>query len=65
MRYRVTNTTRNTLLATDVRLANTFRARFLGLMGVSSMPMGEGLRIEPCTSVHTFFMKISIDLVFL
>ena len=65
MRYRVTNTTRNTLLATNVRLANTFRTRFMGLMGVWPLPMGEGLHIEPCTSVHTFFMKMPIDLVFL
>jgi uncharacterized membrane protein (UPF0127 family) len=65
MRYRVMNTTRNTLLGTDVRVANTFGARFKGLMGVTSLPMGEGLHLLPCTSVHTFFMKISIDVLFL
>lgn len=65
MRYRVMNLTRNTLLGTDVRVANTFGARFKGLMGVRSLPMGEGLHIVPCTSVHTLFMKIAIDVLFL
>ncbi len=65
MRYRVMNVTRNTLLATDVRLANTFGSRLKGLMGVRALPMGSGLHIVPCTSVHTFFMKIPIDVLFL
>jgi len=65
MRYRVMNVTRNTLLGTDVRVASTFSTRFMGLMGVTRLPMGEGLHIVPCTSVHTFFMKIVIDVLFL
>lgn len=65
MRYRVMNLTRNTLLAAHVRVANTFRTRFVGLMGTRALPMGEGLYLVPCSSVHTFFMKIAIDVVFL
>lgn len=65
MRYRVMNVTRNTLLGTDVRVASTFSTRLKGLMGVERLPMGEGLHIVPCTSVHTFFMKIPIDVLFL
>ncbi len=65
MRYRVMNVTRNSLLGDDVRSAATFRARFKGLMGVTGLPMGQGLHLEPCTSVHTFFMKIAIDVLFL
>ena len=30
-----------------------------------SLPPGEGLWIVPCESVHTFFMKFPIDLVYL
>ena len=65
MRYRVTNTTRNSRLAEDAGAADTFWARFKGLMGQTSLPLGHGLLIEPCNSVHTFFMKIDIDVVFL
>lgn len=64
-RYRVTNQTRNTLLAERAGRADTFGARFKGLMGVANLPLGEGLHIEPCTSIHSFFMKIAIDAVFL
>jgi uncharacterized membrane protein (UPF0127 family) len=65
MRYRVTNLTRNTLLADRACKADTFYRRFKGLMGVTNFPLGEGLLIEPCTSIHTFFMRVPIDVLFL
>lgn len=65
MRYRVTNLTRNTLLADRAARAETFMSRFKGLMGVTELPLGDGLHIEPCTSIHTFFMRIPIDALFL
>lgn len=65
MRYRVTNLNRNTLLAAHAARADSFVSRFKGLMGVEKLPAGEGLHITPCNSVHTFFMKIPIDVVFL
>ncbi|HEY1086862.1 MAG TPA: DUF192 domain-containing protein [Archangium sp.] len=65
MRYRVKNLTRNTPLADDAGRADTFGARFKGLMGVKELPLGQGLHIAPCNSIHTFFMKIPIDAVFL
>lgn len=65
MRYRVRNLTRNTLLADQAARADSFMTRFKGLMGVKDLPMGQGLHIEPCNSIHTFFMKIPIDALFL
>lgn len=65
MRYRVTNVTRNKLLADRAEKAQTFLSRFKGLMGQPELPMGHALHIEPCNSIHTFFMKIPIDAVFL
>ena len=38
--------------------------RFRGLMGRSELPMGEGILLRPCGSVHTFFMRFPIDVVF-
>jgi len=34
-------------------------------MGQPPPPGGEGLLIQPCTSIHMFFMKFSLDIVFL
>lgn len=65
MRYRVTNLTRNTLLADRASRADTFARRFKGLMGVTALAVGDGLHLEPCTGVHTFFMRIPVDAVFL
>jgi uncharacterized membrane protein (UPF0127 family) len=65
MRYRVMNLTRNTLLADEAQRAESFMERFRGLMGVTDLPVGHGLHIAPCTSIHTFFMKIPIDALFL
>ena len=36
-----------------------------GLLGRDGLPQGEGLLIKPCGSVHTFFMRFPIDVVFL
>ncbi len=65
MRYRVTNSTRNTLLADGAARADSFLTRFKGLLGVAHLAPGDGLHITPCNSVHTFFMKIPIDVLFL
>ncbi|MCL6560172.1 MAG: DUF192 domain-containing protein [Firmicutes bacterium] len=35
-----------------------------GLIGRHGLSHGEGLLIEPCNSIHTFFMRFPIDAVF-
>ncbi len=47
------------------RLAGTFVSRFRGLLGKSGLASGEGLLIRPAGSIHTFFMRFAIDVVFL
>jgi uncharacterized protein len=39
--------------------------RFRGLLGRKSLAPGRGLLIQPCKSVHTFFMQFPIDVVYL
>jgi uncharacterized membrane protein (UPF0127 family) len=46
-------------------VANTMLPRMRGLLGRRSLPAGEGLLIRPAPSVHTFFMRFPIDVVFL
>lgn len=64
-RYRVWNVDRNAAIANRVRLATTSAERRQGLLGVSKLDPGEGLWINPCEAVHTFGMKMPIDIVFL
>ncbi|MGC9224468.1 MAG: DUF192 domain-containing protein [Terracidiphilus sp.] len=61
----VLNLTRGTLLATRLVKAHTGAARRKGLLGRESLLPGQGLWIAPCESVHTFFMRFPIDLVYL
>ena len=39
--------------------------RFWGLMGRKGLPPGYGMLIVPCRSVHTWFMRFPIDVVYL
>ena len=36
-----------------------------GLLGRSSLGPGEGILLEPASSIHMFFMRFAIDAVFL
>lgn len=47
------------------RVATSFASRFRGLMGLAQLPPGSGLLLPRTSSVHTHFMRFSIDVVFL
>jgi uncharacterized membrane protein (UPF0127 family) len=64
-RLRVLNQTRNTLLAACMEVADSSAKRNKGLLGRESLASGEGLWIRPCESVHTFWMRFPIDLVYI
>lgn len=64
MTLRVINVTRGTVLARKAKPARSFWQRFKGLIGKKELLPDEGLVIQPCASVHTFFMSFPIDLVF-
>lgn len=55
----------DTILAERVRIASTFLFRLKGLIGRKKLQEGECLIIMPCSSIHTFFMKFPIDVIFL
>jgi uncharacterized membrane protein (UPF0127 family) len=46
-------------------LAERPLARLRGLLGRSGLSSGEGLLLRPAGSIHTAFMKFTIDAVFL
>ena len=62
---KVLNVTRGTLLAERLEAAHSGPSRRKGLLGRDGLEPGEGLWIAPCESVHTFFMRFPIDLVYL
>jgi uncharacterized membrane protein (UPF0127 family) len=64
-RLRVTNLTRNTVLATCMEVADSSAKRNKGLLGRECLARGEGLWIHPCEAIHTFWMRFPIDLVYL
>jgi len=59
------NARNGAVLARRVERAVTMGARLRGLLGRSGLPDGDALAIEPCTSLHTFFMRFPIDALFL
>lgn len=64
-RFEVANRARGTVLATRLEVADSAPKRNKGLLGRNGLARGEGLWIIPCESVHTFFMRFPIDLVYL
>ena len=62
---RVDNVTRAAVLVDRGRLANNFWTRLRGLMGVRDLPAGDGLLLKPANQIHTHFMAIPIDVLYL
>jgi uncharacterized protein len=46
-------------------LADSPFARLRGLLGRKELPLGEGMMLRPEKSIHTWFMRFPIDVVFL
>jgi Uncharacterized conserved protein len=61
---RITNLTRDTALAERCRVASSLRDRVVGLLATPEVLPREGLLIERTTSIHMFFMRYPIDVVF-
>ncbi len=61
----IRNLTRQTEIASCAEVAETPAARNKGLLGRTGLPAGGGLWIVPCESVHTFFMKFPLDLLYI
>jgi uncharacterized protein len=46
-------------------VADSMFVRMRGLLGRRGLASGEGLLLRPAPSIHTFFMRFPIDVVFL
>ncbi|MEQ1664750.1 MAG: DUF192 domain-containing protein [Bdellovibrionales bacterium] len=58
------NTTKNIKVVDHIEKAETLFARTKGLLGRNFLDQNQTLWIADCSSIHTLFMKFSIDVVF-
>lgn len=61
---RVLNTTKNSCLGEQIRLADSSLRRLVGLLGKRSLSAGCGLLIVPSQAIHTVGMAFPIDVIF-
>ncbi len=51
-------------LVGSVEWTESFPERCRGLLGKAGLGPGSGMVIAPCSSVHTWFMRFTLDLLF-
>ncbi len=61
----ISNQTKGTTVADHATRADGFLARGRGLMMTPPLPEGSGLVLDPCGSIHMFFMRYPLDILFL
>lgn len=61
---KIINLNKKCVLAEEVILANSFLKRAKGLLGYSSLGTNQAMILRPSNSVHTFFMRFPIDVLF-
>jgi len=54
----------NQVLAERILFSHSFFKRIRGLLGYKELPANQVMWIKPCASIHTFFMKFPIDVIF-
>ncbi len=64
-RFVLRNGRRDTVVATRIEPAFDSASRRRGLLGRTEFAEGAALIIAPCGGIHTFFMRMAIDVVFL
>ncbi len=61
---KIINLTKNTVLAENAVIADDPLSRTKGLLGKKALLPQEALVLKPCNSIHTFFMRFPIDVLF-
>jgi len=61
----IINQRNGNIVSLQTRVANTWIKRLVGLLPEKKLNEGDGLWIQPCSSIHTIGMRFPIDVVFL
>jgi uncharacterized protein len=61
---RIVNGSKGTELGSQVAVARTLMTRGKGLMLRRQLESGAGLIIDPCSSIHTMWMRFPIDVLY-
>ena len=59
------NKTKDTIIASNVRLANNIITRIIGLLLDSSLSEDFGLLIKPAKQIHAYGMRFTFDAIFI
>ena len=62
---RLVSETTGKIVVAELRIADGFWSRLVGLQFRRKLPSNTGLLLVPCNSVHTCFVRFSVDVVFL
>lgn len=60
----ILNSTRHSTVCSQTYFADTLRARLVGLLNRTKIASEEALVITECRSIHMFFMRFAIDVIF-
>ena len=62
--FMLQNSRTGLMLAVEIEPAFDSKSRNRGLLGRTGMDDGSALLLAPCSSIHTFFMRFAIDVLF-
>ena len=65
MHYTITNARTQEVISEDAVFASTPLSRMKGLLGRGSMRPHEAMILQPASSIHTVFMRFSLDVAYL
>lgn len=61
---KLTNLSKQNVIIENVVEAKSYFSRLIGLMKYKNLERSKTLWLLPCNNIHTFFMRFSIDAVF-
>lgn len=61
----IVNKRNNEILAQNIKLADSFFDRLMGVMFIKEMKDMDGLLLSPGNSIHNFFVRFALDVVFI
>lgn len=65
MKHYVLRNALSAVAIASVRRAESALDRTIGLLRAGKLPAGEGMVFDRCGAIHTLFMRVPIDVVFL